>query len=42
MIGKPSKIPIDPTDALRRVIVLALIFLLGLIAAATIVAVNLI
>ena len=42
MIGKPPKIPVDPTDALRRVIVLVLTFLLGLIAAATLVAINLI
>ena len=42
MIGKPPKIPVDPTDALRKVIVLALTFLLGLIAAATLVAISLI
>ena len=42
MIGKPPKIPVDPTDVLRKVIVLALIFLLGLIAAATLVAISLI
>ena len=42
MIGKPPKIPVDPSDALRKVIVLALICLLGLIAAATLVAISLI
>ena len=42
MIGKPPKIPVDQTDALRKVVVLALIFLLGLIAAATLVAISLI
>ena len=41
MIGKPPKVPVDPTDALRKVIVLALIFLLGLIAMATLVTINL-
>ena len=42
MIGKPPKIPVDPTDALRKVIVLALIFLLGFIAMATLVTLSLI
>ena len=42
MIGKPPKIPVDPTDALRKAIVLALIFLLGMIAVTALMVINLI